>query len=297
VPKDFNGEYEDSEDLIEFNDLHEDIDDYASSPMDSNGTWLVSYADLMTLIACFFIMMVAFANFDDVSFQDNAKNFAMYFRGDKVESKGESQKNIKTGPTDKVLEAQVNEVPVKPISKTNLYTHINENVRSASISEISPPKDIEVVFNGSAMFGPGKVDLSVEVNDSLEVMIDLIVARKKDFIVLFEGHTDDSDISNKVYPSNWELSAARAARILKKFETAGIPSDRLVAVGYGDSRPIYKNRDKDGKAIPQSQRLNRRVVIKVLYERDAAKEDLGLGVFFRDNKGKIIPSELNKEKD
>lgn len=296
MPKDFDESYQDSQDLDEFNELHEDIDEYASSPMDSNGTWLVSYADLMTLIACFFIMMVAFANFDDVSFQNDAKNFASYFRGNKVESKGENQKIIKTGPTNEVEVAQVNEVKLKPIAKKNLYTYKNEDVKTASISEISKPKDIEIIFSGSAMFEPGMVELSKEVDDSLEVMIDLVMARKKDFIILFEGHTDDSDIHNKIYPSNWELSAARAARILKKFEKAGIDSSKLVAVGYGDSRPIYQNRDKDGRALPLSQKLNRRVVIKVLNEVNKPKDNLGLGIFFRDEKRqkKPVETKINK---
>jgi len=220
----------------------------------------------------------------------------MYFRGSLLESKGKEQKKVITGTTEKESEAQKNETTMKPKAKKNLHSYINEDVKSASISEISPPKDIKIVFSGSAMFLPGKVDLSPEVEDSLDIMIDLIMARNPNFIILFEGHTDDTDISNKVYPSNWELSAARASRVLKKFEMAGIPSEKLVAVGYGDSRPTYQNRDEDGKAIPSSQRLNRRVVIKVLNETDAPDADSGLGVFFRDQDGKKVPLKPQKTK-
>jgi chemotaxis protein MotB len=267
------------EKIEELNDALEE----ANSSKDEVGTWLVSYADLMTLVACFFILMVAFANFDDPLFQEQATSFSERFNASLFLKKGEAQAEIKKGSTENTDVAKKNESPIDPKKKKDLSTHINKQVKSASISEISPPKDIKVIFSGSAMFSPGRVNLSHEVSDSLDVMVDLIIKRKKNFIILFEGHTDDTDIKNKVYPSNWELSAARAARVLRKFEKAGIPSNRLVAVGYGDSKPTYINRDEEGKAIPKNQRLNRRVVIKVLYDKNAPKDNMGLGVFFRDN--------------
>lgn len=282
MPKEFRLDFEDSKGLKEFEELNEEIDQYASSPTDQNGTWLISYADLMTLVACFFIMLVALANFDDISFQEKAKNFAYYFRGNPKETKGNVQKKIVTGPiSEKEVEIE-KERKITPESPKDLYTQINEKVKSASISEITLPKNIKVIFSGSAMFAPGKVELSDEVSASIEVMIDLIMSRGQDFLIIFEGHTDDTDISNQIYPSNWELSAARAGKVLKRFQMAGIPKENLVAVGYGDSRPLYNNKDDQGNAIPNSRKLNRRVVIKVLSKKNLSKEDAGLGIFFKE---------------
>ncbi len=274
----------------EYQKLREEIDELNNTPMDRNGTWMLSYADLMTLLACFFIMLVAMANFEDPGFQSKANSFAQFFRGSLAKTKGEVTDTKISGSEEEKKIIQKRKVIPKPKKKKNLSVKINEEVTRASVSEISPPKDIEVIFSGSAMFAPGKTILSQEVSDSLEVMIDLILERNSDFIILFEGHTDDTDIKNRVYPSNWELSAARAAAVLKKFEKGGIPPENLVAIGYGDSRPTYINRDKRGKSIPKNQRLNRRVVIKVLHSKNAPKDDLGLGVFFRDgNKRKKLP--------
>lgn len=265
--------------------MAEEVEEEAKG--NDEGTWLTSYADLMTLIACFFILMVAFANFEDPTFQRKAQEFGRYFRGSLITDDGEQEEDA-VAENKEVTENQ--QVPHEnidnPTKKKDRLTELNEFAKIASISEISTPKDVEIVFSGSAMFEPGKVQLSREVRDSLDVMIGLIKVRKGNFVILVEGHTDDTDINSQIYPSNWELSAARAAKVLSIFEKAGISRNRLVAVGYGDTRPSYINKDKSGKAIPANQRLNRRVVIKIITSKDASKDDMGLGVFFR---GKKIP--------
>lgn len=271
-------------------------EDEAQGEPASDGTWLTSYADLMTLIACFFILLVAFANFEDPTFQRRATEFGRYFRGTVLDIDDGHQDETAVAENKERLDKE--QVPhqniSKPTNKKDLLTELNESSTIASVSEISEPRDVEVVFSGSAMFEPGKIDLTPEVKDSLEVMIDVIKQRRGDLIILFEGHTDDTDIKNRIYPSNWELSSARAARVLSLFESSGIPSHRLVAVGYGDTRPSYKNRTKKGSAIPFNQRLNRRVEIKVLHRKDGSNDNLGVGIFFR---GKEVPSTLKKSND
>lgn len=271
--------------------MTDDVEEEAKG--NDEGTWLTSYADLMTLIACFFILMVAFANFEDLTFQRKAQEFGRYFRGSLITDDGEQEEDA-VAENKEITENQ--QVPHEnidnPTKKKDRLTELNEFAKIASISEISTPKDVEIVFSGSAMFEPGKVQLSREVRDSLDVMIGLIKVRKGNFVILVEGHTDDTDINSKIYPSNWELSAARAAKVLSIFEKSGIARNRLVAVGYGDTRPSYINKDKSGKAIPANQRLNRRVVIKIITSKDASKDDMGLGVFFR---GKKIPPKPPKD--
>ena len=287
-------------------------DDDQAKPADE-GTWLTSYADLMTLVACFFILMVAFANFEDPVFQKRAAEFGKYFKGSLIKDDGENQNvtdeefadketNLKINKTANVDERTTLDVGNKDkienentqsVSKTeqgNLDKKVFEVEKKLSvqpgISQISYPKDIEIVFGGSAIFEPGRVNLTNEVTESLMVMIDLIRERKGDYVVLIEGHTDDTDIKSRKYPSNWELSSARAARVINLFEKGGVARSQLVAVGYGDTRPIYANVDMNGDPIPENQRLNRRVTIKVLARGDATPDSMGLGIFFR---GKNVP--------
>ena len=283
------------------------------------GTWLTSYADLMTLVACFFILMVAFANYEDPVFQKRAAEFGKYFKGSLIKDDGENANvtdepyneqdtNMKINKTkivdekttldignkDKVERPNQQDTAVGEQGELDKRVYEQEPRKSVKpgISEISFPKDIEIVFGGSAIYEPGAVDLTAKVQSSLDIMIDLIKERKGDYVVLIEGHTDDTDINSKRYPSNWELSSARAAKVISIFERAGIERNRLVAVGYGDTRPMHPNKTEDGKIIPENQRLNRRVTIKVLSRPDEDPEKMGLGVFFR---GKKIPPK-NKEK-
>jgi chemotaxis protein MotB len=67
-----------------------------------------------------------------------------------------------------------------------------------------------------------------------------------------------------MFPSNWELSGARAARVVRMFETMGFDRRQLQAIGYADTKPLVPNRDAQGAAIPQNQAQNRRVVLRVI---------------------------------
>jgi len=81
--------------------------------------------------------------------------------------------------------------------------------------------------------------------------------------ITVEGHTDDEPISSAQFPSNWELSAGRAAAVVRFFVEHGVPADRLRAAGYADTHPLAPNRDAAGNPIPENQATNRRVVIEL----------------------------------
>lgn len=117
-------------------------------------------------------------------------------------------------------------------------------------------------FNSTAFFGSGSATLSNSGEVILQdVVTDLKSEEFKDYLVTVEGHTDDAPIGTSEFPSNWELSTARAAAVVRFFLDRGIPARRLRAAGYADTFPLASNRDANGKAIPENQAKNRRVVI------------------------------------
>jgi chemotaxis protein MotB len=117
-------------------------------------------------------------------------------------------------------------------------------------------------FNSTAFFGSGSATLSNSGEVILQdVVTDLKSEEFKDYLVTVEGHTDDAPIGTSEFPSNWELSTARAAAVVRFFLDRGIPARRLRAAGYADTFPLVSNRDANGKAIPENQAKNRRVVI------------------------------------
>jgi chemotaxis protein MotB len=83
------------------------------------------------------------------------------------------------------------------------------------------------------------------------------------FAVDIEGHTDNIPIKTLQFPSNWELSVSRATNIVKYMIEKGIPSERLKAAGYADTKPKAPNIDDAGNPVPGNQAKNRRIVLKI----------------------------------
>ena len=102
---------------------------------------------------------------------------------------------------------------------------------------------------------------------------------------MIEGHSDNLTLGlESRFKNHWELSSARAASIVKRFEEYGFNKDSLVAIGYGASRPVAPNQDAKGRDIEENIILNRRAVIKVLEPLKSRKaQKLGLGVYFTES--------------
>jgi chemotaxis protein MotB len=219
--------------------------------------WLVSYADMMTLLFGFFVLMYSFSRVDDKKFEIVRKDVARYFGG-----------QVKINPTVKKTEEEVQDI----ISAAGL---------DKKVQVIARDSEIELRFNGSLHFVPGTAKLNNESEFVLNKLIDSIKRNVKADLVTVEGHTDDSPIGTPVFPSNWELSTARASTVIREFEKFGFDSSKLTAKGYGSSRPVSPNRDSKGMAIPENQEANRRVIVNIAFthEMDDAIRALKTGQF------------------
>jgi flagellar motor protein MotB len=130
-------------------------------------------------------------------------------------------------------------------------------------------------ISSAAFFDSGSAALS-QAGESIlkDVTVDLKSDKLKDYQITVEGHTDDTPINTARFPSNWELSTARASAVVHFFLDQGIPALKLRAAGYADTFPKAPNRDANGNAIPENQTQNRRVVIKM---EKIDKAELGPG--------------------
>lgn len=114
-------------------------------------------------------------------------------------------------------------------------------------------KGFEAVFESQVLFPPGMATTNEEAHPCLDEMIK--VAQESSLSVRVEGHTDNVPINTPEFPSNWELSTARAINVLRYFfEKGGIPTQRLFAIGFGQYHPIASN------DTPEGRQKNRRVV-------------------------------------
>jgi chemotaxis protein MotB len=232
-------------------------DDPLDQPEEDANGWLVSYADMITLIACFFILMMAFANFEPVGFQRKAEELSKSFRKDKYKSSHEKAK---------FLEEEIAKHPVLP-----------KKVK------ISVKDDImKVVFSGSTIFKNGEWVLEGETLKTVDSLIDILKTTNPHFRILVEGHADD-DLSDSPIKSSWGLSGLRAASIIERFEFFGFPRNNITAVSKGDTQPLVNSIDKKGKRIEKLAMMNRRAVIMVLEPIEKKKVKLGLGVYFQDS--------------
>lgn len=116
------------------------------------------------------------------------------------------------------------------------------------------PTGIELTFESAIVFDTGTAKLLPESVAVLSQIAPIVAALPKRYYLVVEGHADSRPVSSGVYPSNWELSSARAGAVVRTLQNAGIAPERMRAIGYADTKPI----DGDRESV-----MNRRVVLKI----------------------------------
>jgi chemotaxis protein MotB len=251
--------------------------------------WLMTYADMITLLLCFFAVLLA----GSTSRKDVARDVAIMAIAPAVAEPVEPSRintpiHIATHVEDLVEDPVERPMPrVAQVSEDAARTERDALPlqRLSSIGDIPTANELDtnssgdriktVEMNSAAFFDRGSATLSKAGEAVLrDIALKLASESLRDYQITVEGHTDDIPISTAQFPSNWELSTARAAAVVHFFLNENIPAQRLRAAGYADTFPKAPNRDAQGNAIPENQSQNRRVVIKLekieKFERHAA---------------------------
>ncbi|SOE01185.1 flagellar motor protein MotB [Caenispirillum bisanense] len=201
--------------------------------------WMTTFADMVTLLLTFFIMLVSISKVDVVLFEQ-----------------------VKAG----VAKGIGNRDEVRPIQL--LKIDVQDAVQAMKLEDVvavgTDDQGLTIEFASSAFYEPGSAEIREEAIEPLTRIAATIGAeRYRGFQVEVQGHTDDTGISTQIFASNWELSAARATRVVRFFADTGIAPERMEAIGYADTRPKVPNRDAYGDPLPANQEVNRRVVVRV----------------------------------
>ncbi len=221
--------------------------------------WSLSYGDFMSLLLCFFILLFALSTIDVARFKEMVSSI-------------QGALGILEGGTG-VLNPSDIPVPKPPtqISPSGLVelklAGLMKEVERQLLKEgrLAPDKvsfkiderGLVITFVDTVFFDVGEADLKPEVFQILDALADAL--KKVNNSVRIEGHTCDLPIHTFQFPSNWELSAARAIAVLRYLmEEKGLPPERLIAVGYGQYRPLVPNVDEEHR------QRNRRVEIVIL---------------------------------
>jgi len=221
--------------------------------------WLLTYADLITLLLAFFVVMYSMSQIDAKKFGRMAEAFKSVLKG------GDFNLELKPDmlPSDnghgllKVGDLQM-------LQKFLEDTLKHEGKAEETVTEVTE-RGLVIHIVESALFSEATADLQSRAMRILDLVALKIKERSNHIRV--EGHTDDRPINNERFPSNWELSAARATEVVRYFiDQHQVEPDRISALGYGEYRPIRLNNSIENRA------RNRRVDIVVLTTELSMKE-------------------------
>ena len=219
-------------------------------------TWLIPYADLLTLLLALFIVLYASSNIDIEKF--NAMREAFY--KEIMNPGGFSQAPTDILPPD-TFPPEENTLEQEQLDLKMLQAEINryldEKHLENQVSTTIDDRGLIISVNDAVLFDPGMAAVKQEYRPVM-IQIGEIVSRLDNFIRV-EGHTDTVPIGSAAFPSNWELAGGRAASIVRLFiSESHIRPEKLMAVGYGEFRPVADNETAEGRG------RNRRVDIIIL---------------------------------
>ena len=200
--------------------------------------WLTTYADSITLLLCFFVILLSVSEPNMDKFEAVTEGFASGFVQDMIE------------------------LPFKTIYE-DFQLIIEDNAVELQVAAEYTDEGVRLDISSSTLFESNSAQLRKEAAPLLQQMaLSILETTLEDYRVEIEGHTDDVPIrGSNIYPTNWELSAVRAARVARFVIDQGVEPNRVKATAFSDTQPKVPNLDASGNPIPENRELNRRVII------------------------------------
>ena len=263
----------------QWNDMPDDDEEEAGSPL-----WMTTFADLMTLLMCFFVLLVAFSEMDIQRYRMIAGSMKEAFgvqrevrafeapKGTSHIAEEFSPGNPEFTPIHTVRQmtddTQDSELECyRKQSPEEMREDIQESVAmleeiladelNVGLVEVEGRDDRVVIrISEKGLFRTGKASLKSSFSETLDRIGEVLNGVPG--VIAVGGHTDERPISTKRYRSNWDLSSARAVSVVHRLSENGLDTDRMVAQGYAHSRPLVPNISDENRA------MNRRVEISII---------------------------------
>ncbi len=256
--------------------------------------WAIPYGDLVTLLLAFFVVMYAVSSVNEGKYRVLSDSLTAAFRGTPrtMEPVPVGDKPAKAKGDDTVAGIKPNQaikfpdpVEVEAEKKASedealqlQLRQMTEDLQNAMqvlidqdmIRVQRAPSWVEVEIKTDILFPSGSAEIETAAVEILESLAAILAERP--YPIRIEGHTDNRPIKTAQFPSNWELSAARASRIVRLFEQRGITASRMVVAGMGENQPLADN------ATPDGRNRNRRVALVILGAPPAAGDPMPGGL-------------------
>lgn len=233
--------------------------------------WAIPYGDLITLLLAFFVVMYAVSSVNEGKYRVLAESMQSAFQGPtrtmqpiqigeqitRAQSAGAragiDPKQAPARPREDGSAEMPQPDPAQEALAEELQQAMGDLIDADLVAVSNQAAGVEVEIKTDILFASASAEIG---NGAAEIVAKLSgVLAPLENRIRVEGHTDDRPINNEVFPSNWELSAARAARMVRAFESAGIAPERMIVAGMGQHHPVGDNATAEGR------RRNRRVTL------------------------------------
>ena len=229
--------------------------------------WLVSYADFITLLFAFFVVMYSISSVNIGKYRTVSESIkaalnplANHSHANQVFSVGEAKLALQGRNPSDAKEVMIRRI--RQLTQVIKDKQLKDMVAFVTVVQ-TINGDIVITIPDRLLFNSGEATVRAEALPFLEGLGGALLELNRHTRV--EGHTDNVPIRTAQFPSNWELSAARAVMVVRVLsELYGVPADHLAAVGHADTRPVTANSDAEQRA------KNRRVEVVILEQAPAA---------------------------
>ncbi len=209
------------------------------APAQDDEDWMTTFCDVICLLLCFFVILISVSEPKQSEIEKVRAMFMSAFVETEI-----------TSPFTDLME--------------QVESLIEQNQMETEMSVEETDKGLVLELASSSFYESGSAEFKKSAIPILEELATLLNDFDyEDYLVEAEGHTDDVPIKTRMFPSNWELSAGRATRIVRFFIAKGQEKEKMRAAGFSDVVPKVPNLDEFGNPIPENRELNRRVVLKI----------------------------------
>ncbi len=224
--------------------------------------WLVSYADLMTLLLAFFVVMYSIARMSEEDYKELTAQLSAAFTNGEAPQRPESDTLIDLGgAAGETSPAEQVDTKEEENAQQKLGETIQQRLEGDNSVRVSGNEEwLEIELDSNLLFSSGGAQLRNEAKIPLAKIAEELAG--SGFPLRIEGFTDNVPIQSRRYASNWELSFARASAVLRYLGSQSVAPQRMAAIGYGEFQPLADNNTEQGRA------QNRRVLIKVAKNAD-----------------------------
>lgn len=231
--------------------------------------WLVSYADFITLLFAFFVVMYAISSVNEGKYKVLSDSLVNAFKNVPTSADQQANNQLLIGAAPKQIamptpsdSGQKRDPKAEEQARkmqgmaNNVKQSLGAFIDQGKVRVTQSKRGIAIEINDSILFDPARAELQTPSVEMLRAVADMV--KGTDNLIQIEGHTDNQPIRSGLYPSNWELSSARASSVVRLFIDSGIAPQRMVVIGYGEQRPVESNDGLEGRA------RNRRVTLNIL---------------------------------